>query len=278
MEFVNPEVFLLGKTVLDPEAVRRYCDFHEVPEYFSKHFVDQIPPEETNGVQLVMLAGKRCYKAFKPKINPNVKKVRESATAYIDNLLDSGHGSVLEHVVYNFAIENVSRVFTGELNRHRVGAAISEGSMRYIRFTNIPCSEPTSLMLFPEDDASLGIKKRDTRKVFEEVFDFVAGKYAALQDIWKEELAEDSKFKDKKAVTSMLRRIIPMGVASGGIWSYNIRSLRHIFGMRCDEVAEEEILSVAIMMLKLMQSADPLFFKDFAKNEKGYWRPKFWKV
>lgn len=279
MKFVKPEVFLLGKTVLDATAVEAYCKFHGVPEYFDKHFgADALPIEQqSSAVQLTMLAGKRCYKAFVPKLNPNVKKVRDDACTYIDNILDSGHGSVLEHVVFNFGIENISRVFTGELNRHRAGAAISEGSMRYIRFNDIPCCE-TTLLNTNNHQGEVLSKVVDTRRVFDQVFTAVENGYRQLEEIWAKELDENSAFKHKKAVTSMMRRIVPMGVATGGIWSYNIRSLRHIFGMRCDEPAEEEILTVAVMLLELMRASEPLFFGDFTQNEKGYWRPKYWKV
>jgi thymidylate synthase (FAD) len=280
MKFVKPKVWLLGKTTLNQEAIKDYCSFHDADEYYKKHFLDEnIPSEETDGAKLVMLAGKRCYRALVPKINPNVSRVRENARQYIDNILDSGHGSVIEHVVYNFGIENVSRVFTGEMNRHRAGAAISEGSMRYIRFTDIPCCETTMLDLENhKNDENVLNKVLQTRECFDRVFATVEKEYEKLEQIWASELSPESKFHYKKAVTSMMRRIVPMGVATGGVWSYNLRSLRHIFGMRCDEAAEEEILVVAVMMLELMLAADPLFFSDFKKNEKGCWRPEFWKV
>ena len=70
------------------------------------------------------MAAKRCYMSFEAGLNPNVTRVRKDLTEYLDNVLKSGHGSVLEHATYTFAIENVSRVFTGELNRHRAGVGI----------------------------------------------------------------------------------------------------------------------------------------------------------
>jgi flavin-dependent thymidylate synthase len=40
----------------------------------------------------VEFAGKLCYRAWKPGLNPNVTKVRNDQAAYIRNILDSGHG------------------------------------------------------------------------------------------------------------------------------------------------------------------------------------------
>src|SRR5580693_9415570 len=129
MSNVNTEVFNIAKTQVYRVAVQKWLDYLGANEY-------EIPSEETttDPALLIALAAKRCYMSFQPGLNPNVTKVRKDMVDYIDNILASGHGSVLEHSVYTFAIEGCSRVFTGEMNRHRAGWAISEGSMRFIRF------------------------------------------------------------------------------------------------------------------------------------------------
>lgn len=206
--------------------------------------------------------------------------------------------SVLEHVSFTFAIENVSRVFSGEMNRHRAGTAISEGSMRYIRYTDIPIVE-TPLLTLTEDDkkdmdylsyenassadnelhfTSTAAKKAKTRAVFQKITHQIEDAYGQLQAIWSDELKPESKFSDKKHVTSMMRRIIPMGVATGGVWTANIRALRHICTMRCSEAAEEEIALVAGKILEIMMREEPTLFGDFHLNDRGYWEPVYAKV
>lgn len=273
MHHVSPKVYLIGKTELDRDAARQWLDGIGANEYV-------MPPEEagTSAEQLVTLAGKRCYMSFVPGLNPNVTKVRQDLGEFIENILKVGHGSVVEHAMYSFAIENVSRVFTGEMNRHRAGVAISEGSMRYIRFEDIPYWIPSSIQHNESDTPEIKAKKNRSRMVFAEAFNTAERLYAELFDIWKSELAPESKFHLKKQITSMMRRIIPMGVATGGVWSLNLRALRHVFHMRCDEAAEEEICLVASMMLEKMIETEPNFFKDFYKDEKGFWRAKYVKV
>lgn len=280
---VEPKVFLIGRSEPDKIQIREWLDHIGANEY-------QIEEGVTGGELLVQLAGKRCYMSFQAGLNQNITRVRTDMTDFIDNILKVGHGSVIEHSVYNFALENVSRVFTAEMNRHRAGMGISEGSMRYIRFDDIPYWIPTSIQSQSKDiggsyapfilheELTQDVKKRKSREVFERAFRQAEENYKELCDIWKEELSPESKFKMKKQITSMMRRIIPMGVASGGVWSGNLRALRHIFTMRCSPEAEEEILLVASMMLERMIEAEPLFFKDFEKDEQGYWRPKYWKV
>src|SRR5690349_22693077 len=46
---------------------------------------------------LVEFAGRRCYKSWAPGLNSNVTKVREDSGAYLENILSSKHGAVLEH-------------------------------------------------------------------------------------------------------------------------------------------------------------------------------------
>ena len=218
--------------------------------------------------------------SFQPGINRNIERVRTDMAEFIDNILKVGHGSVLEHVVYNFAIEHVSRVFTGEMNRHRAGMAISEGSMRFIRFDDIPWVQTEILRLenYEGDElAALRGKIRMTIALFNKAFEEDERNYRMFETIWEQELSSTSTFKKKKTLTSLGRRIIGMGVATGGVWSGNLRALRHIFTMRCDAAAEEEILEVASLMLVAMQQAEPLIFRDFHIVD-GYWRPTYLKV
>jgi len=208
--------------------------------------------------------------------------------------------SVLEHATYSFAIEGVSRVFTAEMNRHRAGWAISEGSLRFIRFDkDIPYWVPTSLqgpdvivnetgsvLLGPDtikqkiaslpEEEQLDYRKHFSRIIFKEVFTQIEYRYSQLLAAW--EMDESSKsFHYKKTVTSALRRIVPLGVATGGVWTGNVRALRHVLAMRCSPAAEEEICHVFARIASEIVEREPLLFGDFSKDS-GFWAPKYPKV
>lgn len=296
------EVFLIARTEVDRTEVQRWLSFLGVQSF-------TLPDEEavTNPALLIALAAKRCYKSFDTTLNPNLSKIRADWGEYLDNVMKSGHGSVLEHSVYSFAIENVSRVFTGEMNRHRAGWAISEGSMRFIRFgEDVPYWEPESIKGPDVEDLDidgllrgsqsyadivfknrlkdygpvdvLNAKKHATRILFERSFEGQCDLYRCLEAIWKDELAPSSKFADKKNITSMMRRTIGMGVATGGVWTGNIRALRHVMTMRCEPAAEEEILHVFSRIVVMMKEREPMLVGDFEKDDQGYFRPKYKKV
>jgi len=304
MRNVDIEVFPIAKTKVDTMAVRRWLDYlHVSPDYTIP--VEEIVPDPS---LLVAMAAKRCYMSFEIGLNPNVTRVRSDWTEYLDNILKSGHGSVLEHGVYTFAVEGVSRVFTAEMNRHRAGVGISEGSMRYIRYSNIPWWMPPSMQLTDEERraldcvnhwndmtaeernrgdvppdftftlAKLARKKYETQLVFREHYDRTEQNYSRLEGIWAEELAPTSQFHGKKQVTSMMRRIIPMGVATGEVLTLNLRALRHVIALRASEGAEEEIAYVFGKIAKIMVESEPQLFGDFAEIGDGLWVPKYAKV
>jgi len=254
----NPEikVFLIARTAVDHGAVRQWLDHIGADEF-------EIPEGEDDPTFLVALAAKRCYMSFQPGLNPNVTKIRKDMVEYFDNLLASRHGSVFEHSVFSFAIEGVTRVFTAEMNRHRAGWAISEGSLRFIRFDqNIPFWMPDSLQDAPGDDDDLLLRKSESRKLFMWAFRHQEIIYEQLMGLWNMN-DKDKNFAYKKKVTSALRRIVGMGVSTGGVWTGNVRALRHVIAARTDPAAEEEIHHVFMGIGKHMMDHYSRMFGDF---------------
>lgn len=276
MSQVDIQVFRIGHTQVDQAEVHKWMERLGVTGSLADG-------ETTDPAQLIALAAKRCYMSFEAGLNPNVTRVRSDMVSYFDNILRSGHGSVLEHAVYTYAIEGVSRVFTAEMNRHRAGWAISEGSLRFIRFDeDVPYWLPDSLRENPADDDDLKYKKIKSRIVFNRVFMQAASDYSELVDIWDME-ASDKNFDYKKKVTSCLRRIIPMGVATGGVWSGNIRAFRHVIALRTDPAAEEEIAHVFRLIGTDIVNREPMLFQDFERrggkdHTQDSWVPENWKV
>ncbi len=270
MSNVPIKVFNIAKTQVDRTEVRKWLDFMGADEF-------EIPEHITDPALLIALAAKNCYKSFQPALNPNISRVRKDYADYFDNILKSGHGSVLEHSVYTFAIQNCSRVFTAEMNRHRAGWAISEQSLRFIRFDkDIPWWMPQSLVVQQKDNIELIKKKQLSQEIFHDCFNHQAACYRELLLLWDMD-EKDKNFSYKKKVTSCLRRIIGMGVATGGVWTGNIRALRHVITMRTSPHAEEEICYIFGLIAKHIKDMEPMLFGDF-EEENGFWKPKYPKV
>ena len=70
--------------------------------------------------------------------------------AYLTHIKEVGHGSVLEHAVWNFIFTGVSRSLTHELVRHRAGFGYSQLSQRYVDESVAEYVEPDVIAGDPE--------------------------------------------------------------------------------------------------------------------------------
>ncbi len=160
-------------------------------------------------------------------------------------------------------------------------------------------------MLTSDQEPADGSAQRETIKVFKEVFDQIEERIRYLETIWGIDdmkqcmacvsntapdgsysvcnMCNDTKvvpamrFHKKKLLTSMFRRLIPMGVATGGVWTMNLRALRHIMALRTSPGAEEEISRVMHLIGTYMMEQNKILFADF-KDKEGQLIPDWPKV
>ena len=257
MRIVEPRVYLIAKTELVPGALELY-----LKETFG---IDWTSDAESDAEKLVEANGRMCYRSWKPALNPNVTKIRENHKEYIENILRSKHGSVLEHSMATFYFVNVSRVFTHELVRHRAGVAISQESLRYVRLNDIGMWIPSCF----RDDPNMVVMIQTLVSGLEEVQTALASKYG---------LDDGKDFATKKEITSAMRRLAPDGLATTIAWSANFRALRHVIEMRTALGAEEEIRIVFDKVAEIAKTNWPAVFQDFSRNEDGEWKPEYSKV
>ena len=262
MRNVEPEVFLVARPEADYEAIAAYLLEVGGERWLERLDRDQLDNDAQN---LAEFAGKMCYRSWEPGLNPNVRKVRDDQAKYLENILRSGHGSVLEHLSFTFVLHNVSRVFTHELVRHRPGTAISQESLRFVRLDELPFWFPDWALQDPE------LMKHATALLTEmEGFQQWMASHFRLDD-------DGVPFHEKKHKTSFMRRFAPDGVATGLVWTANIRALRHTIEMRTDPGAEEEIRLVFGKIGKIMRAEAPALFGDYQVTD-GAWVPGWRKV
>ena len=262
MHETTPAVFLIARPSVDIEGMRAYLA-DVGGESWLEGRVEGSHGTLNSGELIVEFAGRACYRSWEPGLNPNVTKIRTDQREYFANILRSGHGSVLEHASYSFALRNVSRVTTHELVRHRAGSAFSQESLRYVRLADIGFRVPPSLEPLRE-------------KVLSIVEQLEAFQLSAARELGIDE--EGVPFHVKKEVTSALRRLAPIGLSTDIIWTANVRTLRHVIEMRTAEGAEEELRLVFDKVAQLMLAEAPALFQDFSRAEDGSWVPEHHKV
>jgi thymidylate synthase (FAD) len=285
MHETSPKVFLIARPSLDLEGMRGYLEDVRGESWLEGRIGeagaeaeragagaeagrgDAVGSEESGelnpGELLVEFGGRACYRSWEPGLNPNVTKIRTDRREYFANILRSGHGSVLEHANYSFAIHDVSRAFTHELVRHRAGSAFSQESLRYVRLTDIGFRVPPALE--PLRERVLAIVEQ-----LEEFQRSAAGELGIEES--------GVPFHVKKEVTSALRRLAPIGLSTDIVWTANARTLRHVIEMRTAAGAEEELRLVFDKIARIMLLEAPLLFQDFERDETGAWVPEHHKV
>ncbi len=212
MHETTPAVFLIARPSIYLDGMRSYL--RDVGgESWLTHRVEEAESEsrELGAAELLLeFGGRACYRSWEPGLNPNVTKIRTDRREYFANILRSGHGSVLEHANWSFALRNVSRVFTHELVRHRAGSAFSQESLRYVRLTDIGFRVPPALEPVREQVIA----------IVEQLEEF---QVSAASELGID--AEGVPFHAKKEVTSALRRLAPIGLSTDIVWTANARTL-----------------------------------------------------
>jgi len=267
MHRVEPKVFMIAENTINDTALHGYLEHIGAQGWTSKKGNrDGNIGRNGNGRgdlrEIIEVMGRGCYKSFGTELNPNITKVREDNPTYLKNIIDIGHGSVLEHGWVSFMICDTSRVVTHELVRHRAGTAISQESLRFLRLEDMGLWIPEA---YKNDSSS--------QDIFEETWEYLELQYARL--IERAEAIEGKDFDSlpfskKKYYTSAARRVAPIGVATNIGWSCNIRAARHIIEMRTEEHAEEEIRLVFGKIATILKDRYPVLFEDYEVKDMGF--------
>lgn len=261
MHRVEPEVFLVAETHVNEVDCDDYLHIIGAPGWETG--------ASSDGEALVEFMGRLCYRSFGADLNANLTRVRDDHDEYIANILDVGHGSVLEHASVSFVFRNVSRVFTHELVRHRPGVAISQESLRFVRLDDLGMWAPSCIRENPEALA-----------IFEATFERLEQTQIELAKLFGLD-DEGVPFARKKEVTSAMRRIAPIGLATAIGWTANLRTLRWLLEMRTHPAAEEEIRLVFGKVGQLLTTNYPAVFGDFDVEEVNglpHYKPRNSKV
>lgn len=150
--------------------------------------------------------------------------------------LMSGHQSILEHIVFTFRIEEISRVTLAQLTRHRL-ASYDVESQRYTDTNQQSIIIPPSIAQndILHDEYFQIIKQ--TRAFYEK---------AVFMGIPK----EDARYACMEGTCTRL------------ILTMNARELRHFFSLRCCNRAQWEIRELADRMLAICKQECPAIFED----------------
>jgi thymidylate synthase (FAD) len=211
---------------------------------------------EVAGEALAEFAGRLCYLSFGEDagLEGGHKTIpgRTSNEAYLGNILNTKHGSVLEHAVWSLLLEGVSRSLTHELVRHRAGFGFSQLSQRYVDESNI------GFVLPPEIEE--GTPSYDTWVV---ACERSLESYRTLLANMTEQVGERGTATMRKKRARQAARSVLLNCAETKIVvTGNARAWRHFCEMRGSPTADVEIRKLAVAVLGSLQQEAPHIFSD----------------
>lgn len=238
----KPSVVVISRPALDEAGI--------------KHFLEaggrtwRRSPEATDAEELVELAGRVCYLSFGDRQSPR------SNREYIANLVQKGHESVLEHASWTFLLAGVSRAFTHQLVRHRVGFSYSQMSQQYVDQSDIAVVEPPEVQ---SDPAVRDLWQTSVEKSFEAYEEILA----AADEV----AAELSSRERSRAIRSAARSVLPEATSTTIAVTANARALRHFLSIRGSIEGDYEMRVVSSLLLSHLRTDAPSLFADFETSE-----------
>ena len=172
-------------------------------------------------VPLIYTACRTCYSELAPEdifhkaVDGEIDVAKMQRL--ISNVIESGHGSTIEHVVFTFGITGVSRTLSHQLVRHRAGVAFDQQSQRYVTFKKAATMLPQTIAEAPPD----------VREAYEGQIEGAMSLYGDL--VGSGIPAEDARF------------VFPNATRTNLVMTTNLRALIHMSGLRLCTMAQWEI-------------------------------------
>ena len=234
----KPKVYVVGRQSVVPEELARFLQDESL--VFSTD-------ARAGAEVLAEVAGRTCYMSF--------GKGRKSNREYIQNILTSKHGSVLEHAVWCLLITGVSRALTHELVRHRAGFSYSQLSQRYVDESDARYVVPP-LYQDSEELRQKWLKTIETlRKAYVELWEataqFVQQKHPEMQPRDRRKWARQAA-----------RSILPNACETKIFVTGNSRAWRHFLELRGSPHADSEIRLLAVEVCRALKQESPNIFHD----------------
>ena len=158
--------------------------------------------------------------------------------ARIKSCVKHEHTSVLEHASITFKIEDVSRVLTHQLVRHRLASFVQE-SQRYCKYTNL--ADRDDWYVIPDKIAA-------DEKLVKDFKDAMRHSAAVYEDLLEKGVkAEDARY------------VLPNAAKTTVTMTMNVREFFSFLNLRLSTHAQKEIRDLAQMM------------QEAAANESEQW-------
>ena len=176
---------------------------------------------ESYYLPLIYTACRTCYSELRPEDifdrATDGRVAPEKQQELVRRVIESGHGSTIEHIVFTFAISGVTRTLSHQLVRHRAGLAFDQQSQRYLDYKRPAYMVPGTITDAPDE----------LRERYESMLDGSLAFYSELLEAGVP--GEDARF------------VMPNATRTNLVMTTNLRALIHMSGLRLCTMAQWEI-------------------------------------
>lgn len=163
----------------------------------------------------------------------------------VKTIMDSGHTSTIEHIVFHFSIEGVSRALLQEFSRHRMASETVE-STRYCLIKSLkeitPGNQNELLLYFVIPEL---FNKFDVLKVtYSKLMDTCVQTIKTMNEYMKQ-LKTTGEIDNDIRITDYLKYCLPESFRTNIYWTINLRSLKNFLALRSSKGAHFEIRYLA---------------------------------
>lgn len=193
-----------------------------------------------NPEQVITAGAKLCYSAssIEELLEGNTD---EKVARFINMIMGLGHGSVLEHAVFTFAVEGISRVTEIQLLRKRT-ASPSVQSGRYVKRDCAEYAVPPQI--------------KNSPKAFDLYMKSIEDAQQAYIDLI-EILKLENPGKDEKLIIEDARYVQPQSLATKLMFTIDLRNLIELISLRKCRRAQWEVQAVIRAMEESLKEVIP---------------------
>lgn len=235
----EPRLYVLSRPVFDQREIRKFSRAESIKWTQTAR--------ATDAERMIEFAGRICYMSFGKYQSP------KSTNQFIQHLIRQGHDSVLEHASWTFLLTGVSRAFTHQMVRHRIGFSFSQLSQQYH-------DERDARFVVPKEVRSNPAVMKRWIRLIKELRQAYNSISRELQGTSNDGLLPKETL---RSVRSAARSILPNATETKIVFTANGRSLRHFLAMRGAIVGDMEMRRVSALMFSCLGKEAPALLTGF---------------
>lgn len=212
--------------------------------------------------QITAMARKGCYDSY--------GEDGRDISAHIKSLIESKHGSVLEHGNISLFLEGISRGCSHEIVRHRAGFAYSQRSTGYVDEGDCAIVlDPFYSKLYEEVDRRLKtssiveITNNTLREFINSCEESNDNYIDAVNHLLLQAPQGISERDKRKWARGKARQLLPHAIETRMTMTGNLRAWRHFIEQRSNRFAEAEIRRLSNAIWHQIWNLAPTVFSDY---------------